>query len=99
MCSRVLRKLADLIAKPLSMISEKSWQAGDDPRNCCSVSLMSVPGKIMEQILLDLGRFRLDIWKKSLTVRVVRHWNRLPRDVVDAPSLETFKASLEDNLI
>jgi len=25
---------------------------------------------------------------------MVRHWNRLPRDVVDAPSLETFKAGL-----
>ena len=99
MHSRVLRELADVVTKALSMISEKSWQAGDDPRNCCSVSLMSVPGKIMEQILLDLGRFRLDIWKKSLTVRVVRHWNRLPRNVVDAPSLETFKAMLEDNLI
>ena len=39
-------------------------------------------------------KFRLDIRKKSFTVRVVRHWNRLPRDVVDAPSLETFKARL-----
>ena len=36
-------------------------------------------------------RFWLDIKKKSLTVRVVRHWNRLPRDVIDAQSLETFK--------
>ena len=40
--------------------------------------------------------FRLDTRKKkSFTVRVVRHWIRLPRDVVDALSLETFKARMD----
>ena len=44
---------------------------------------------------LKAGRFRLDIRKKFFTVRVVRHRNRLPSEVVDAPSLEAFKARLD----
>jgi len=28
-------------------------------------------------------------------MRVVRHWHRLPREAMDAPSLEVFKASLD----
>ena len=44
------------------------------------------------------GRFRLDIRKKSFTVRVVRHWTRLLRGVVDTPSLEAFKARLHQAL-
>ena len=47
---------------------------------------------------LKKGRFRLDIRKKSFTVKVVRHWNSLPRAVVYALSLETFKVRLDQAL-
>jgi len=47
---------------------------------------------------LKEGRFRLGKRKKFFTMRVVRHWHRLPREAVAAPSLAVFKARLDGAL-
>jgi len=45
-----------------------------------------------------VGTYRLDIRKRFVTVWMVRYWRRLPRGVVDAPSLEVFKARLDGSV-
>ena len=47
---------------------------------------------------LHQGKFRLDIRKRFFTERVVGHWNRLPRELLMAPSLSEFKEHLDDAL-
>ncbi|KFV85885.1 hypothetical protein N308_03206, partial [Struthio camelus australis] len=71
---QVLRELADVIARPLSTILERSWRSGEvpedwkkanvtpvfqkgkkeEPGNDRPVSLTSIPGKVMEQLLLEV---------------------------------------------
>jgi len=47
---------------------------------------------------LKEGRFRLDIRKTFFAIGVEKHWNRLPREIVEAPSLGTFQAMLDGAL-
>ncbi|KFV76713.1 hypothetical protein N308_04517, partial [Struthio camelus australis] len=44
---------------------------------------------------LNHRQFRLNMRKNFFPVTVTEHWNRLPREVVESPSLEIFKTRLD----
>jgi len=47
---------------------------------------------------LEESRFRLDIRRTRCIMTVVKHWNRLSREIVDTPSLKVFKVRLDGAL-
>jgi len=62
-------------------------------RGECWALLLGADGR------MEMAQSRQDIRKHLFTVRVVRHWNRLPREVVDAPWLPVVKSCLDNDLI
>jgi len=46
--------------------------------------------------ILKHRMFRLNMRKNFITLRVMEHWNRLPREVVESPSLEIFRTFLDE---
>jgi len=83
------RLWGDLVAG-LQYLKRACKKDGDKPfiTVCCD----RTRGNVFK---LKEGRFRLDIRKKFFTVKVVKHWHRLPREAVDAPSLQAFKGRLD----
>jgi len=84
-----------LITREKGKLTICSW----DPSWCFKVAEELIPDRTRgNDFKLKEERFSLDVRKKIFTIRMVRHWHRLPGQVVDAPSPETLKVRLNGAL-
>ena len=83
---------------------ESQWDPGVHQEECgqqdkgCSPSPLHCPGEASSRVLchkLRHRKFHLNMRRNFFPLRVTEHWNRLPREVVESPSLEIFKTRLD----
>ena len=87
------RRLRDNLIALCSFLRRGSREGGAELFSLVPSDRMRGNGSKLHQ-----GRFRLDFRKHFFTTRVAKHWNRLPREVVNAPSLSVFKRHLDNAL-
>ena len=93
LCSLEKMRLRNNIIALYSFLRRGSGEGGADLFSLVSSDRTRGNGSNLHQ-----GRFRLDVRKHLFAKRVIKHWNRLPRVVVDVPRLPVFKRHLDNAL-